>query len=270
MASGLEFISALSGGNKKALYGEKPVVPLLSEAQKKAIEANKAALPALKEQAADINLFTAEQFNRMLELAQPGYSALRDRITKSYEGDWASLPKDVVDYFGRVVAEKGIGRGTFGTQFNRFDEGRHILKASEELYRERRDSASRWIAAAKSPPIFDFTKMFVPTDQQYQTEWMRSLVKAAPNPQDRGVVDMQMSTLGMILSIYGGGAGYTGQYKPNYGGQPQQGSGGGGGQSYFYNPQPADYNDAAYGPSGSGAPAGDYGRDFGAANEGMA
>jgi hypothetical protein len=112
----------------------------------------------------------------------------------------------------------------------------------------------RWMAMADklAGPLFDFTKMFPTPQEEMQTDWQKNLIAAAPDPVARGESDAWNQLIGEVLSIYGGGAGYTGTYKPNYGGGGGGGSGGGGGGGFWYTPAQSGTDVNIYNSGGSG------------------
>ncbi len=82
-------------------------------------------------------------------------------------------------------------------------------------------------------PTFDYTTMFFSPAQMldhaystFQRDLLAAKSAAAPDPAARGRADQEMALLGMILSAYGGGAGYTGS---KYGSSGADVGGAGGG-----------------------------------------
>ena len=94
----------------------------------------------------------------------------------------------------------------------------------------------------------DVTSMFISPAQKFsamEAKWQRDLyaetMAAAPDPAMRGQFDAEMEIIGMVLSAYGGGAGYKNTYQQ----QPppgRGGGGGGGGQSMNMYQPPATFN----------------------------
>lgn len=71
----------------------------------------------------------------------------------------------------------------------------------------------------------------------FNRDWLANQIAASPDPAKRGQFDSKMAILGMVLSAYGGGAGYQNTYKPNYGGGGGGNIGGGvgGGNNWWTN-----------------------------------
>jgi hypothetical protein len=92
----------------------------------------------------------------------------------------------------------------------------------------------------------------------FQRDLLAAKVKAAPDPIKRGRADQEMALAGMILSAYGGGAGYKG-YQSNQGdagysgylgnGQWDMGGGKTQGPTYLPGPGASDYVGTAAGGS---------------------
>lgn len=241
--AGLEGFTRLmaQAGDAEDVYGRRPVVPEFpsySDALKQITQGNLAALPLLQR----LGLQSTEAFSKMMEKAYPGVTELKnlgtDNIRSMLSGE---LPQSVQDILKTRSAEYGVGSGTGGSEFAGAKGLRDLGIEQLKYTQAGLDSASRWIAQAQGQ-TFDFSKMFLgPQDairqaeSQWSRDWLSEQVKAAPDPTARGKFDAEMSWIGMILSIYGGGAGYTGQHQPSYGGTSQGGYGGGtgGGFSYF-------------------------------------
>lgn len=159
------------------LLQDRPNVPefkpiSVQDSQTKAIAGNTASLPALKTQAADINTFTQNEIQRMLELAMPGYAKLRDSGTRTISDLVAGkIPGDVASQVLRNSASRSLYGGFGGTGMSRNLSARDLGLTSLDLIGKGLDTASRWIAAARTnAPTFDFSRMFVTPEFQFQAE----------------------------------------------------------------------------------------------------
>lgn len=230
---GSSLFKGFTGSSK--IYGKKPKIPgfpTLEDAQSKAIQANIKTLPEAQALTSSTNTFNQNELNKLLDLALPGgREQITGTISSLLKGE---VPKDVADFVSRSAAQRAVGGGFAGSQaasnLTTRDLGITSLQATQAGF----DSAQQWLAGALAPR-FDVTNMFISPTQRYAAgvdTWNRDLmaakVEAAPNPGDRGTFDSTMALVGMVLSAYGGGAGYQNTYKPDYGG----GGGGGGGGGF--------------------------------------
>lgn len=256
--AGLEGFTRLMAGAGSAedVYGRRPVVPefpSFSEALKEITRGNIAALPSLRR----LGLESTEAYSAMMEAAYPGITKLKELGTENIRSMLSGeLPKSVQDQLKTRSAEYGVGSGTGMSEFSGAKGLRDLGLETLRYTQSGLDSASRWIAQAQGQ-TFDFSRMFLgPQDAIRQAEgrwsrdWLANQVAAAPDPTARGKFDAEMEWIGMILSIYGGGAGYNPSPQPQPG-SPQPGSTtGGSGGSYFGGNQPV--SNYGYGPTPSG------------------
>lgn len=261
MLGGITGLLGSAYGSKSELYGKRPDVPDQIDYEKalsESVATNKRLLPDL----AELAKLSTEEFANVLEKAMPGYKNLRDsgtsQIASMVRGE---IPADVENLLERQAAERGISLGYAGSQFGTNQLVRNLGLTSLDLVQRGLDSASRWISQAQNV-TFDFSKSFLSkedairkTEFNWNRDWLSAQVKAAPDPAVRGAFDSEMAFLGMVLSVYGGGAGYTGQYR-NTGYGTSGGGGGGGGadgnQSFFGfgSPDPQRSMDYNIGTSG--------------------
>jgi hypothetical protein len=219
-------------------------------ALERTVQQNISLLPSLE----DLATRSTELYSRLMETAYPGITNLRNLGTQQI-GSFlrGEIPEDVSRQLRRISAEQSAGAGTSGSPFSKALEARDLGLTSLSLIQGGLGAAERWIAQAKSQ-TFDFSRMFFgPEDTQRQAEmewqrqWLEAQVAAAPDPTARGQFDTGMAVIGMVLSAYGGGAGYQGTYRPSYGnvggGAVQGGMGGAAAGSYFgeYNPGPDNF-----------------------------
>ncbi len=204
----------------KDLYGEKPVVPDLADVQKKTIATNLAAIPNIEELGASINKFNFKQLQDMLKEAIPGYDELMGLQSKNLiAGQKGELPEGVQRTLQRSSAAHAFSGGYGGSPAASFGEAETLGLSSLKYIQDSMTATERWMSSASSrlPGLYDVSKMFVNFEDQFNRDWLAAKVEAAPDPGKRGRFDSQMALIGEVLSIYGGGAGYTGKYNANYG-----------------------------------------------------
>lgn len=239
------FISGLGGSSD--VWGRRPNVPGpidYGDALADAVRTNINLIPSLSE----LGTQSTELYSRLMETAYPGITGLRGQGTQQIASFLrGEIPEDVRRQVQQAAAERSAASGTGGSPYSKALEARDLGLTSLGLIQGGLSAAERWIAQARSQ-TFDFSRMFYgPQDAQRQAEmewqrqWLAAQVAAAPDPGARGQFDSGMAILGMVLSAYGGGAGYQGTYEPNYGGGGGGGRAGGGAGSYF----------SEYSPSGS-------------------
>lgn len=232
------------GKGSKKVYGSKPVVPeapTLENAQKDAVTANIQTFPEAQKLATTVNTFNQEELDRLMDLALPGG---RDKIQSNISSMLSGkLPDGVSNLVMRTRAERASAGGFAGSEAAANLTARDLGLTSLQLTQEGITSAEKWLSEAAAPK-FNVTSMFISPTQRYTAasdKFSRDLysakVDAAPDPVKRGEFDSTMALLGMILSAYGGGAGYQNTYKGvdggngGAGGSPYAGPGGGPGQA---------------------------------------
>ena len=252
-------IQSLGGfGSDEDLYGKKPIVPEYPDygrAVGQAVSSNIRNLPRIENLAEQ----STQLYRDLLNVSAPGATGLIDKGTANIKDMLeGKLPSDLSKMIGRAGAEASRAAGYAGSLFGAAGTAMDIGKTSYDIATQGLAAAERWLASAANR-TFDFSKMFLgPQDAirqaegQFGRDWLAAQVEAAPDPASRGAFDSEMAMLGMVLSAYGGGAGYTQGYRPNYGaggggggGAYPMGGGGGGGGSFFGSPS---YN---YGEGGA-------------------
>lgn len=224
MPFGLSDILNPFQGSKKKIYGTKPVVPELktaADAQKEALAANSANFADIAKLATQVNTLNQDQLNALID------KTLGPGVREQFQQNLASqargeIPQDVRNAIYRGNAERGAATNAFGGGgFSRNVTARDLGLTSLQITNNALSSAEQWLQAAKAP-TFDAMGMFgISTQQQYaanQDQFNRNFaaakIAAAPDPVARGQFDSDMAITGMILGIYGGGAGYQNSYKP--------------------------------------------------------
>jgi hypothetical protein len=109
------------------------------------------------------------------------------------------------------------GTGIASSPFGAYNVAKHLgrdipLRAFETGL----NTFNNWVqlAGLRAAKPFDFSPMFLTTSDVYNADVNRANVKAAPDPGLRGLHDTFMQVMGMALGAIGGGAGYTGTYRP--------------------------------------------------------
>lgn len=223
-----ELFKGLFGGDD--YYGSKPVVPDVGASAAKAISSNESNLPAAEGLASKVDQFNYDTLQKYLDLSNPHRKAIADQQGKVFESLLkGELPADVQSAIQRTSAYKQFSGGFAGSQAGAGLTARDIGSTSLNLITGTLDSASRWMesqAKINASPMLDVTSMFVTPEQVFNRDFAANKISSAPDPSKRGRFDTEMGILGMALSAYSGGAGYTNTYKPNYGGSNLLGSSG--------------------------------------------
>lgn len=136
------------------------------------IAGNLKNLPEAERLAGKTNEATARQFLAMMERIMPGFGEISKTITGNIKSQVSGeLPADVERLIGREAAEKGIVRGTGGSQFENYGALRDLGLTSLELTDRGLNSAQRWMATVSSgAPTFNVTSMFISPAQRIATE----------------------------------------------------------------------------------------------------
>lgn len=203
-----------------------------SEQQILAAKGNLAVLPLSEQLAQATNDAQARQFVNMMEKLIPGFS----EISKTIAGNIGSmvsghLPKDVEQRIGRWSAERGISRGTGGSQFDDYGAVRDLGLTSLEMTDRGLNSAQRWMGSQPKP--FNVTAMFLsPTERiateqwnevnRFNAQFMRNQISMLPSNSDTAwaqVLDY-IADFATIAASYGassamgGGKGGGGMQQP--------------------------------------------------------
>lgn len=211
------------------IFGSRPDVPGpidYQDALSDVVRGNINLIPSLSDLATQSTDLYTNLLNRSAESLYPGTAQLKgDYLSRIRDFMAGRIPEDVSRELQRLGAERGAASGTAGSPFSKALEARDLGLTSLSLIKGGLSAAERWIAQAQSAPTFDFSRMFYgPQDAQRQAEnewqrrWLNAQVAAAPDPLARGIFDTSMEVLGMALSAYGGGAGYTGNYQQDFSG----------------------------------------------------
>jgi hypothetical protein len=233
MSSGKSGIATLLG-----LRGDKPKVPDFdpidpSDEQRQTIAGNLANLPGAANLARQSNDASAANYLAFMEKVMPGFGQNNSKIMENIRAMLSGqLPSDVENYIGRKAAEKGIVRGTGGSQFDQYGALRDLGLTSLEVTDRGLDAATRWLSASRAP-MMDHTAMFISPMQrinvtqwnktmQWQRDWLNNQIKALPSNEEMAyaqmldyVADFATMAAGVgVGSIGGGGGGQQSQQQP--------------------------------------------------------
>lgn len=192
--SGIATLLGLRGKDPNSL--EVPPAPNVdtTKAQGDAIAGNISNLPALSRLASATNDATTEQFLAMMEKLIPGFAQISSKIAGNIKSMVSGeLPSDVENYIGRKSAERGISRGTAGSEFNKYGELRDLGLTSLEMTDRGLSSAQRWLSSQPAP--MNFQSMFVSPGQRiateqwnevnrYNTQFLRNQISMLPSNED--------------------------------------------------------------------------------------
>jgi hypothetical protein len=235
--SGLATLFGLRGADPNSL--KVPGAPNVNTtaAQKSAIAGNRKNLPELEKLASETNEATGRQFLQAMERLIPGFSQISSKIAGNILSQVSGeLPSDVRKNISRAAAEKGIIRGTKGSEFDDYGELRDLGLTSLQITDKGLDAATRWMKTLdEGAPSFNFNSMFVTpaqriaTDQwneinRFNTQFLRNQIKMLPSNAEMAgaqILDYVATYATTAASAYSGGAGMGNN----------MGGGGGGGSS---------------------------------------
>lgn len=235
--SGIATLLGLRGKDPNSLVV--PPAPNVdpSAQQINAATGNLAVLPKAEELAGATNEATARQFLAMMEKLIPGFA----NISKTIAGNIGSmvrgeLPKDVEALIGRKAAEKGIVRGTGGSQFDDYGQLRDLGLTSLEMTDRGLNSAQRWMSSQPQP--FNVTSMFLNPAQRIATEqwnevnrfnaqFMRNQISMLPSNEDMAYAQILDYVATFATTAAGAGMGGIGGGAAGMAGGAAGGGGGG-------------------------------------------
>lgn len=193
-----------------------------SKEQINAALGNLGVLPKAEELAGATNEANARSFLAMMEKLIPGFAGISKTIAGNIESMVrGELPKDVEQRIGRYAAEKGVVRGTGGSQFDTYGQLRDLGLTSLEMTDRGLNSAQRWMSSQPKP--FDVTTMFLNPTQRIATEqwnetnrfnaqFMREQIRMLPSNEDMAyaqildyVATFATTAAGVGLGSIGGG-----------------------------------------------------------------
>lgn len=254
-----ELIKGIFGGGD--YYGNKPVIPeapKTADILKDTTAANLAVTPEAARLAALTNKYNQENILANLRgvLGSEAVDVIPGEIGQKLSSEIKGvLSPDVASQVRNRTAAEAIGRGYgLGSGMGDYSLARNYGLTSYDISNRAVNSYEQWLQTSSKllAPTFDLSNMFASpamglrvAEEKYQRDYLTALTEAAPDPSKRGRFDTEMGILGMALSAYSGGPGYTNTYKPpwNSGLSPGPGqsgyttplgsSGGGGGFNFF-------------------------------------
>lgn len=164
--SGLATLFGLRGDDPNSL--KVPNAPHVdtTEAQAAAIAGNIQNMPELLKLAEQADAGTLASLERML----PGYGALLKKGTENIMSQLSGkLPPDVERYIQQQSAQRGISRGTSGSEFDSMGMVRDLGLTSLQIADRALDSATRWMTTHTARTM-DFSQMFVSPALRVATE----------------------------------------------------------------------------------------------------
>jgi hypothetical protein len=234
--------SQLVGGGGKDYFGTRldvPKIPGLADILKTGTAANMANVPGLEKLATATNMFNQAEITRMLESTAPGLlGGIKSATTNAASLARGEIPDDVSRAVQSSSAAKSLAGGFGGSGLGRNLTARDLGLTSLNLTGEGQQRLMGLGGFARNLfPTFDYTTAFFSPAQMldhaystFQRDLLAAKSAAAPDPVKRGKADQEMALFGMIMSAYGGGAGYTGA---KYGSSGADVGGGGGGYSGY-------------------------------------
>jgi len=159
------------------LIGGKPTIPqwnpvTLQQSQQQAVNENIAQLPKLEKLTSQIDQFGADEIQKLLEQAIPGYTKIvgqeSKNITSLLEGQ---IPTDVTNAIQDSDVAQSLTGGFGGTGLAGNRVARDLGLTSLQLTSQGLSSAESWIAqmnAITSPSRFNMASMFVTPQQQFE------------------------------------------------------------------------------------------------------
>jgi hypothetical protein len=165
-----------------------------------------------------------------MEKLFPGFSQtsgkIADNIQRLVSGE---LPSDVERLIGQRAAERGIARGTKGSEFQDYSLLRDLGLTSLEITDRGLDAATRWMNAVNQGVApMNFQSMFVSPAQRiateqwnetnrFNTQFLKNQIKMLPSNMEMGlaqgmdnVATMLMTWGSMGMGSMGGGKGGMG------------------------------------------------------------
>lgn len=192
----------------------------VAKEQGDAIEGNLGSLPDALKLADRTNAGNTQQFLEMVERLMPGFGDIAKTIVSNIGAQvHGQLPPDVERLIGQKSAERGIARGTGGSQFDKYGAVRDLGLTSLDLIDKGLGAAQRWMAATVDRvPRMDVTSMFISPMQkigvtqwnktmQWNRDWLHNQIRAMPNQYEEaaaGFFDTVEETGRSFLTSWGG------------------------------------------------------------------
>lgn len=209
------------------IYGKKPIVPQYDPfgSYQKTIKENIALAPEAMKLADITNQYNLGTRTGLFEQLRPGYSGMLGQVAQNQDARIrGEISPDALGLLARQGAawrqDSGVGGGGMGN----FRDLRNFGRASMDVQRQGESDAANWLRTLTQtslPDAVDIRDYSINPasrlSEDFNRDWLAAQVTASPDPAKRGQFDSKMAILGMMLSAYGGGAGYQGTYRPSYG-----------------------------------------------------
>lgn len=205
--------TSLLGG----LFGSKKVkVPELKKVnqeaeQKAAVQQNIDVLPQAEDLAQRTNMFSQAQLMKQLKAVVPDIESIQSQVSSNIASQLkGEIPKDVAEGVQRSAATRATYGGFGGSGAGRNLTARDLALTSFDISNKAMDSASRWLATARTSlmaPTMDVTSMFITPQQRIatvaqenQAQFQRDMAAAQAKAQPSGF----QSALGGMFQTAGG------------------------------------------------------------------
>lgn len=221
--------------------GDTPEVPDytkldLADVMRQTTDANTGSITGEKKLAKQTNQINFNLLDDLLAKSIPGYHDLKkgqsDKLSSYLNGE---IPQDVADAIQRSGAAQSIAGGFGGSGMHGNLVARDLGRTSDDYVRYAMSEIPKWMQSTKNlavPQQYMVGQNFLNSqnvaalrrqegDQEWNRNWLKSQVDAAPAPWERALtaaLDSIADTGLSILSSYAGGA--------------MGGGGGGGGGGY--------------------------------------
>ena len=169
-------IFGLLGG----LLKQKPKVPKFTpvnaqDEQARSISGNRAAFGEASQLASEVDQYNQEQLMARMNELIPDLPGIQNNASANIADMLQGrLPDDVSAEVSRNAATGAFGRGISGSGFSGNLRLRDLGLTSLQVTQQGLDSASRWLATARttlSSPQMDVTSMFITPAQQAEMAW---------------------------------------------------------------------------------------------------
>lgn len=202
------------------LFGSTPQAPgwnpvSLTAAQQSANAGNAAALPGAEQAVGGANAFGQQQLTGALEEQIPGLQGILGAGSQDIQNELnGQLPTGVVNQVQSQTAATAEAGGFGGSGLAHNLTARDLGQTSLALTQQGIQNAQSWTANARQnlvSPQASVTQAFISPEQQYQAqtqqqadqyqaEWLKNQLAAAPSPASVGAVNLGAQVVGEIAA----------------------------------------------------------------------
>lgn len=208
----------------KDIYGTKPVIPPYDPfgSYNKTIGENIKLAPQAMKLANLTNQYNLGTRTGLFEQLVPGYTSTLSTVAANQAARArGEIAPDVLSRIARQGQAWRVGSGTGRAPIGNLRDLRNYGLTSMDVSRQGENDIANWLrllAQTSMPEAVDIRDYSINPAARLQDEFAREKavadIAASPDPGKRGQFDSAMALLGMVLSAYGGGAGYTGKSTP--------------------------------------------------------